>query len=402
MPIEAAALQRRRLLTTLAVVGAAMTGAGPRPGKAQPPRAHSAIRAAPPHPNGATPALTQIASFEQQLTGVAVTKDGRIFVNFPRWEKDVPISVAEVMGNGSLKPYPDAAWNSWSNLKHHTPQEPPPGERFVCVQSVTVDPQGALWVLDPAAPGNEFIIPGGPKLVKIDPKTDKVVQVIRFDTAAAPQGSYLNDVRVSPDGRTAYLTDSGQRGALLVIDVASGQARRVLDGDKRTQSEPGVVPHVDGHELRQPDNRIPAFAADGIALDPKGEFLYWQALVGRTLYRVPTAALIDAGLSAEALGGRVETVGTTNVADGLWMDEQGYLFITDPENNAVRMRAPDGTITTIARDKRLRWPDSMAEGADGSIYVTASHIQDMARFHDKGSTRTMPYGLFRIAPPHLR
>ena len=182
----------------------------------------------------------------------------------------------------------------------------------------------------------------------------------------------------------------------------SGQARRVLDGDKRTQPEPGVVPHVDGHELRQPDNRIPAFAADGIALDPKGEFLYWQVLVGRTLYRMPTAALTDAGLSAEALGGRVETVGTTNVADGLWMDEQGYLFITDPENTAVRMRAPDGTMATIARDKRLRWPDSMAEGADGSIYVTASHIQDMARFHDKGSTRTMPYGLFRIAPPHPR
>ena len=40
----------------------------------------------------------------------------------------------------------------------------------------------------------------------------------------------------------------------------------------------------------------------------------------------------------------------------------------------------------------------MAEGADGAIYVTASHIQDMAQWHDKGSTRTMPYGLWRFKP----
>jgi sugar lactone lactonase YvrE len=336
--------------------------------------------------------LTQVAGFEQQVTGVAVARDGRMFVNFPRWEKDVAVSVAEVMKDGRLRPYPDAGWNAWSNLKPLSVQD-----HFVCVQSVTVDPQGFLWVVDPAAPGNEFIKPGGVKLVKIDLATDKVVQVILFDEAAAPQGSYLNDVRVSPNGRYAYLTDSGQRGALLVVDIAAGQARRVLDGDPRTQAEPGVVPMADGHELRRPDRRIPSFAADGIALDANGEWLYWQALVGRTLYRVPTNVLVTAGAD---VGAAVEKVGTTHVADGLWMDRQGYLFLTDPATNAVRMRAPDGTTRVVAQDARLRWPDSLAEGADGSIYVTASHIQDMAQFHEKGSAQRGKWGVFRIAAPH--
>jgi len=343
----------------------------------------------------AMPAFSLVAEFEQQVTGVAVAPSGRIFVNFPRWEKDVPISVAEVMEGDKLKPYPDEAWNSWSNLK-----QPSPADAFVCVQSVTVDPQGFLWVFDPAAPGNEFIVPGGPKLVKIDLRTDKVVQVIRFDTTAAPQGSYLNDVRISPDGRHAFLTDSGQRGALLVIDLPNGRPRRVLDGSPLTQPEPGVVPHADGHELRRPDNRIPAFAADGIALDPTGRTLYWQNLVGQTLYRVPTAALIDAKLPPARVAAAVERVAQTHVADGLWMDKAGYLFITNPAENAVDMRAPDGTTTTVAKDDRLRWPDSMAEGADGSIYVTASHIQDMAQFHERGSTRNGPTTLWRIAKPH--
>jgi len=345
----------------------------------------------------AMPELTRIAVFDQQVTGVAVARDGRIFVNFPRWEKDVPMSVAEVGRDGTLKPYPDAGWNAWSNLRPLSL-----ADHFVCAQSVTVDPQGFLWVVDPAAPGNEFVKPGGPKLVKIDLRTDKVVQVIRFDSVAAPQGSYMNDVRVSPDGRHAYLTDSGQRGALVVVDIRSGRARRVLDGDARTQPEPGVVPTVDGHELRRPDNRIPSFAADGIALDQQGRYLYWQALVGRTLFRIPTAALNDPGLAPARVAGQVERVATTHVADGLWMDDQGYLFITDPGANAVQMRAPDGTGTTVARDDRLRWPDSLAQGADGSIYVTASRIQDMAQFYTDGGPKPTQWELFRIAPPHPR
>ena len=355
----------------------------------------SATAAAQPAP-APTPTLTRVAGFDQQVTGVAATRDGRVFVNFPRWEKDVPVSVGEVMKDGSVRPYPDEGWNSYRNG-----HEVSVGDHFVCVQSVVVDPTGAaLWVVDPAAPGNEFIKPGGPKLVKIDLATNKVVQVVRFDTTLVPQGSYINDVRFTPDARWAFLTDSGQRGALLVVDTATGKARRVLDGDKRTQVQPGVVPTADGHELRRPDNRIPSFAADGLATSPDGRYVYWQDLVGTKLYRVPVTSLTNAALPPARLAAAVEEVATTHVADGLWMDRAGFLFITDPANNSVDMRAPGGQTTTVAKDDRLRWPDSMAEAADGSIYVTASHIQDMAMFHDKGSTQQGPWELFRIEQPH--
>ncbi len=344
----------------------------------------------------AMPAPAVVASFDQQVTGVAVSKTGRIFVNFPRWERDVPISVAEVMKDGSLKPYPDAAWNSWSNLKPLSL-----ADHFVCVQSVTVDPQGFLWVVDPAAPGNEFLKPGGVKLVKIDLSTNKIVRIYPLDASIMPQGSYLNDVRVTPNGATAIMTDSGQRGALIVLDTATGSARRVLDGDPRTQVERGVVPVVDGHELRRPDHRAPSFAADGIAIDAEGKYVYWQALSGRTAYRAPIAVLASHTATPQTIAAKVETVGITNVADGYWIDEHDNLYITDPGDNAVRVRKPDGTMLVIAQDTRLRWPDSLAEGADGSIYVTASHIQDMAQFHEKGSTQSGPWQLFRVAKPQF-
>ena len=335
--------------------------------------------------------LTQVATFEQQVTGVAVSPQGRIFVNFPRWEQDVEVSVAEVMKDGSLKPYPNAEWNAWRNLKPLSN-----GDHFVCVQSVTVDRQGYLWILDPAAPGNEFNLDGGPKLVKVDLGSDKVVQVVRFGRDTIPQGSYLNDVRVSPDGRWAYITDSGVRGALLVVDLRTGKPRRVLDGHPSTQVEPDVVVHADGQELRRPDKREVKFSADGIALDRQGRFLYWQALTGKTLYRLPTNVLTNPTVSPSRLSAAVQKVGTTNVADGLWMDSKDTLWVTSPEDDALKLRARDGTIRTVVQDKRLRWPDSLAEGPDGAIYVTSSHIQDMAQWHEKGSTRTEPYALWKV------
>ena len=78
-----------------------------------------------------------------------------------------------------------------------------PGKQWVCVQSV---------------------VPGEPKLVRID-ASDKVAKVIAFGEAIAPRGSYLNDVRFSPGGLHAYITDSGAQGALVIVELASGKAK---------------------------------------------------------------------------------------------------------------------------------------------------------------------------------
>jgi hypothetical protein len=56
-----------------------------------------------------------------------------------------------------------------------------------------VDDQDALWVLDPASPKTEAIVEGGPKLVKIDLTTNKVVQTITLDENVEPKRSYLNE-----------------------------------------------------------------------------------------------------------------------------------------------------------------------------------------------------------------
>ncbi len=337
-------------------------------------------------------ALEPVATFEHQVTGVAVSDDGRIFVNFPRWTEDSPVSVAEVKG-GRVVPYPDAEWNTWRNAAK---DQIKPETHWVCVQSVVAH-RGSLWVLDAAAPALEKIVKGGPKLVQIDLATNTVLRTYPFSEQVAPEGTYLNDIRFDAEGRWGYLTDSG-RGAILVVDLGSGEIRRMLDGVSSTTAEKGVVVRTDGKELRRPDGVQPVFNADGIALSPDGATLYWQAISGRTLYSAPTAALRDASLSPADLEAKVRKAGDTVLADGLWMTGKGQLYVTSVEDNSVRLRGADGTLAPVVQDKRLRWPDSMAEGPDGRLYVTASRIMDNRWFDPKAGV-AIKTTLFRFRPP---
>jgi sugar lactone lactonase YvrE len=325
--------------------------------------------------------VERVASFDHQVTGVAVSEKGRIFVNFPRWSEDAPVSLAELMPDGRLQPFPDEEWNSYRNA---APKDP--ATHFICVQAETADGHGSLWVIDPAAPNTEFIVPGGPKLVKIDLATNKAVRTYLLDGSVAPQGSYMNDVRFSPDGKTAFITDSGAQGAIVVLDLDSGKGRRVLDGDTSTQVDKSVKVTVDGRELKQPDGRGVQFAADSISIDPKGEYLYWQPLTARTLYRAPTAALTGAGLSSEQMASKVEKVSDSEPNDGLWTDSNGRLFFTAIQRNAIDMQDGNGPRKLLVTDPRLRWPDTFAQGPDGALYFTNSDITDSPRFNAKGWT----------------
>lgn len=367
----------KRLLTGLAVSAAVLTLTGNAASKKTPRR------------------LIAVATFDHQVTGVSVSKDHRIFVNFPRWSEDIDVSVAEVMPDGTVTPYPDTEWNAWRNARK---DQVTPADHFVCVQSVVVDHHHHLWVLDPGAPAQGTLVPGAPKMVRIDLATNKVTQTILFDEAAAPQGSYLNDVRFSLDDGTAYITDSGARGALLVVDVATGKARRVLDGDPSTQPEKDVQVKADGRVLRRTDGRGVDFSADGIALSPDGKYLYWQAIKAKTLYRIATDALANAGASHE-LATRVERVGENGPADGLWIDGSSTMYITAVEENAIKTRQGQ-TVRTVLRDKRLRWPDTFSEGPDGMLYVTSSRIMDMPWFKPRNLT-PLKTTLFKFDPRTL-
>ncbi len=332
--------------------------------------------------------LKEVASFpNQQVTGVGVsTKSGRIFVNFPYWSDEHSISIAEIV-DGKPKPFPNEEWNTSGPAASH----------FVCVQSVVVDDQDNLWVLDPASPKMQGTVKDGPKLIKIDLATNQVVQTIPFDENIAPKKSYLNDVRIDTRSGIAFITDSG-KGAIVVVDLKSKKARRLLEEHSSTQPEKGFKLVVDGKELIDQQNKAPPqIASDGIALDLTNGYLYYHALTAHSLYRIKTSFLTDENLSAIELGSKVESVAQTPAPDGMLEAPDGSVYLTDLEHNAVVRWDPDTKrVAQVIADKRLSWPDTLSWGPNGELYVTASQIENMPRFNNGKSTRSEPYKLWKI------
>lgn len=314
--------------------------------------------------------LEMVANSPTQWTGVAVSGNSRIFANYPNWSSDHTISVAEVKDTSQVMPYPNAGWNTWSQGMN-------PAEHFICVQSVFVDNQNFLWVLDPANPQRQGeylgVVPGGAKLVKIDLNTNTVIQTIVFAEPAIEKTSYLNDIRIDEDKRIGYITDSNE-GALVVVDLQTGNARRYLAQHPTTKSENKIL-KVEGVEVRNEQGEYINFHADGIALNPDRTFLYWRPINGESLYRLSTDLLNDPSVTDSTLSAHVEHMGNFPPSDGMIFGNDRKLYLTSIEENAIRIYEEGGKSTrVVVRSKELKWPDSFSVGPDNMIYVTTSQI----------------------------
>lgn len=341
--------------------------------------------------------LEVVATFNGPMpTGVTVSKTNRIFVNFPRWGDDVPFTVAELK-NGTAVAYPNAEINKQVNedaAKH-----------FISVQSVVVDPQNRLWVLDTGAPLQKQTIPNGPKLVGIDLATNQVIKTILFPPEVAGPNSYMNDVRFDlsvGDGGFAYITDSSSKGpnGIVVVNLASGKSWRRLNNHPSTLPEADFISLAEGRPLYQtepgkPPHRV-LFGSDGIAISADGSRLYYCPLTGHTLYSVSTSALRDQSRSDDAVASTVNTVTAKGASDGLESDTAGDVYAGDYESNSIEKILPSGMIETIVHDPRLIWPDTMSLADDGYLYVTANQLNRQPTMHNGQDLRQKPYVLFRI------
>jgi sugar lactone lactonase YvrE len=346
--------------------------------------------------------LEPVAYFNGAMpTGVTVSHQGRIFVNFPKWGDEVPFTVAEIR-NGEPVAYPDQAMNQTH------PDEP--AAALVSVQSVVVDPADRLWILDTGSPLFQPTEYGGPKLVCVDLMADKAVKKILFPQDVALPTTYLNDVRFDlrrgSEGM-AFITDSAQKGpnGIIVLDIGSGESWRRLHDHPSTKAEQlhTFLPIVEGRPFleHQPNGSVKQGAgmgSDGIAISANGMRLYYCPLGSRKLYSVDTDALADRSLSDREVAATVTDEGDRGGAsDGLESDAAGYIYSTNYEHNAILRRRPDGgEWETVTHDPRLLWPDTLSLAAAGYLYVTANQLHRQARFHKGRDLRRKPYTLFRI------
>ncbi|MBX3204286.1 MAG: SMP-30/gluconolactonase/LRE family protein [Labilithrix sp.] len=330
-------------------------------------------------------------------TGVTVSRNDRVLVSFPRVGDPVEYTLAELR-DGQLVPFPDAELNQW-------PGNLPADQALVSVQSVVTGPTGRIWAVDTGNPKFEGVIPGAAKLVALDPVDGTVLERISLPPSVALRTSYLSDARIDlrrGKAGVAFITDASMRGpnAIIVVDLASGRSWRRLDGHPSTKADPAFVPFVEARELwvRRPGKPRERYAvgADGIALSPDGKRLYYCPLASRRLYAVSVDALVNELLPDSEVAKTVEDLGEKGASNGLESDEQGRIYVSSYEHNAIMRRDADGTFETLVHDPRVLWPDTLHLATDGWLYFTVNQLNRQPRFHDGHDERVRPYALMRV------
>ena len=309
--------------------------------------------------------LEEVATSENQWTGMTISRDGRIFVNFPRWSEDIEMAVGEIMKSGEIVPFPNEKWNSWNSDKKN------PENYLVCVQSVVIDNNNHLWILDTGNPQFNGVIPYAPKLLEVDLKTGEVINKVVFGFDVLKDNSYLNDLRINTKSRHVYITDSND-GAIVVYNYENGNIRRVLDEHYSTEPELPLV--INGEPWRTGEGNLSFVASDGIALDKEKEYLYYHALSGLSLYRIKTNILEDNSIDKYSMRDHVEFVARTGASDGLITGPDNEIYHSNVEENAIIRYNQNGRIDTVVKDQRIKWPDTFAFGPKGHLYFTTSQI----------------------------
>lgn len=328
-------------------------------------------------------ALEVVAELPTPPGNVAVSADGRVFASLHP-EARPRLKIVEIV-QGQPHAFPSEDFQ-------HQGADP---RWFRDVISLRIDRQGRLWTLDN---GSHGLHPG--RLLAFDLASREVVHEYEFPRQLAGLGSHLNDFQVSADGAFIYIAEASffaKTPALIVYDMAQRQARRLLDGHPSVTAEK-FTPVVQGR-------RMVAFGlvsirpgVDSIALDPAGEWLYFAPVSNLHLYRVRTADLRNGQLTAAELAGRVETWAGKTMSDGITMDLDGNLYLSDPEHSAVMLLRPDKTLETLLKDDTLRWPDGFSWGPDGWLYVSCSALHQVIGKPPWGIGRHAPYQIYRFRP----
>lgn len=329
-----------------------------------------------------------VAEVDEAPGNITVTPDGRILISLHQFF-GTEMRVAEVMPDGALAPFPDAWWAVGF-------QSPLALNSVLGIQS---DTRGVVWMLDNGM--RDGVIP---KLVGWNTQSNRLERLITLPRPVTAENSFVNDLAVDRDHDAIYIADpaGGDNAALIVVDLTTGTARRVLDG------HPSVVPEdidlvIDDRavEIRQPDGSTvrPRVGVNPIVLDHHNEWLYFGPMHGTSLYRIRTAHLRDPILHREGrLADVVERHGDKVISDGSSMDRDGNVYVSDLAGSAVGLTGSDGGYRQLVSDARLSWPDAFSFGPDGTLYGVANQLHRSATLNAGTDETQPPFLIFRIVP----
>ncbi|XP_044745226.1 protein yellow-like [Coccinella septempunctata] len=307
-------------------------------------------------------------------TGIKIY-GGKIFLSVPRFRPGIPVTLAYVSmidegtrSNERLRPFPNWELNINKDC-----------EALQSVQSMEIDRQGYMWVIDGVRMNEETDCPAKLLILDLKDRGRRVHSYVFPDEIALSRGGFLNDLVIDDvGGGFAYITDNSPVDpGLIVYSLKKDRSWKLRD--------PRMFAELQAADFVVNGIVTKALAPiDGIALSPahsnKNKRLFFSALTGYNLYAIDTSILKNESLSKTDQWRRsVVLIGKKEAqSDGLMIDTKGNLYYTLLPLNGIgrwNINTPIATSEIIYKNKRtMIWPDTFAMDEEGYLYVISNNI----------------------------
>lgn len=342
-------------------------------------------------PRLASSTLELVAELPSPPGNITLSGNGDIFFTLhpeASAENRGGINVAKWV-EGKVQPFPSMAWQPGGSAPF----------AFNEVLSVRMDKKQQLWVLDNGLHGLNKV-----RLLAFDIDSGEMRHRQQFSRKTFGLGSHANDFRISHDGQFIIITDASvlaKTPALIIYDVKNQRVRRVLENHESVVAG-NYQPIVQGREMTLFGLFTVNPGVDGIALDHANEYLYYASISADQLYRVPFQALVDSLKNPEMdeaiLAQKVEAIGEKTMTDGMAIDANNAVYLSDLEHSAIVRRNPEGELQTLLKSASIRWPDGFSFGPNGYLYFTCSSLHQVVGMSNASVEANGPYQIYRFNP----
>lgn len=330
--------------------------------------------------------------------GITTLPSGQLVINYhPFYAPAEKIGLLNATRDGTT-PYPNADWQTCTSADG---TQKNPNTCLNWVLSAHTDANGILWILDSGQAEPRIT----PKLVGWNTARNVLHRIITIPAPASLPESQHNDFVVDLRREVIVIADEGiattprgDKAALVVVDLKTGESRRVLQG------HPSVLPDftrpITVDQGLPTAKEIPLYVgADGITLDAEGEWLYFAPLNAAHVYRVRMNDLVDRSLAPTALGERVQTYAGKPNTGGLTIDKAGNLYLTEVGERAIGViPAASRSYRRLASAPGMVWPDGVVYAQDGYMYTGAAQLPLAAALNNGKAENAAPYLVYRFRP----
>jgi hypothetical protein len=301
--------------------------------------------------------LEKLIQLDYPPGNLAVANNGDVYFNYHPLAKADRFSQVTVFkwSNGKVEPFP--------SLEEQ--------KDFQGTFGMTIDKQNRIWYIEPASLDFKHT-----RISAFDLNTKKRVEFFEFPEG---QASFAEDIRVTADGKHIVLPNPG----LFRFTTSSVVVYSVSDHTFYTikSDHPCISPEDWLMKTPYGPNRLLwgllnfSVGIDGIEISEDQKWLYIASMTNSRLCRAPMSVVLNPSTTTESFNQSLEDVGQKPMSDGIAIDNNRRVVITDVEHGGIMAFNPTtNQLSKLGGSKDIVWPDGIVVGTEGDVYFTDSSI----------------------------